>query len=350
MRALTRHFFQEFFRLSFLDDAGEEAFTRVLIGVLAAFIAVGLWLPRIVSMKYAGGFATQDAYLRVVLADQLLMLVLPMFIVAFAMALVVQSLFPDELDYRVLMALPIERRTIFASKLTALFLYASLFVFTTNVAFGVPFAMVSRSAWAPHAWPLRAACQVAAGLCASSFTVAAVVALQGLIVVFSPRVWLRQASIATQTAIVCGLVVLFPVALRFAASFDALPHASPATAWLPPVWFVGVEELLMGNVRSPFPQLAGFAAAGTASLALLTAVCYAIVYRRFDQVIVQNESTARPRRPVSGRTGPFSRSPEHEAVAAFAGATLRRLLSSCPSASRPSDCRSRSSFSRRDRA
>ena len=40
--ALTRHFFQDFFRLSFLDDAGEESFRRVIIGLLAGFVALGL--------------------------------------------------------------------------------------------------------------------------------------------------------------------------------------------------------------------------------------------------------------------------------------------------------------------
>ena len=51
-RSLARHFFQGFFRLSFLDDAGEESFRRVIIGVLAGFLAFGLWLPRLFSQKY----------------------------------------------------------------------------------------------------------------------------------------------------------------------------------------------------------------------------------------------------------------------------------------------------------
>lgn len=346
MRALTRHFFQEFFRLSFLDDAGEESFRWALIGVLAGFIALGLWLPRIMAVKYGNGFADRGAYLQVAVADQLLMICLPMFIVAFAMALVVHSLFPDELDYRILMALPVERATVFGAKLTALFLYASLFIVTTNVAFGVPFSLVSMSSWAIYFWPVRAVAQVAVGILASMFATAAVIALQGIVIVLSPRMWLRNMSIVTQTMLVCTLVTLFPLGLRLAAAFDVSHPVPPVLMFAPPVWFVGLLQLLLGNFDPVNLRLAGFAAAGTAIVSIVTAVCYAVVYRRFDQVIVRAQSATRTptfalppsrcaRRRTSrasvGKHGVFKRetallrgTPEFAAVAKFAVATLRR--------------------------
>jgi hypothetical protein len=323
MNALTRHFFQDFFRLSFLDDAGEESFRRVILGVLAVFIALGIWLPRILAIKYRSGFANRAQYVQVVMADQLLMIFLPMFIVAFAVALVSHSLFPDETDYRILMALPLRRSTVFAAKLAALLLYASLFVVTTNVAFAVPFSLISMTSWATHDWTVRAAGLAAAGILASTFAIAAVISIQGLVIVLSPRMWLRNMSIATQTVLVCTLVILFPLGLRFAAGFEA-SRVRGAAMLVPAVWFLGVQEALLGN-RDPFYlRVAGWAVAGTALIAMVTAACYVTVYRRFDHVIVRAQSTTRTRAARNKRATRFRGTPEYEAVKAFASATLRR--------------------------
>ena len=95
---------QDFFRLSFLDDAGEESFRRMIIGLLAGFVGLGLWLPRLYMGKYAylSSEGSIERYRAMLLAEQLMVISLPMFIVAFAMALVCHSVFPDETDYRIL--------------------------------------------------------------------------------------------------------------------------------------------------------------------------------------------------------------------------------------------------------
>jgi hypothetical protein len=324
MKALTRHFFQEFFRLSFLDEEGEDSFRRAMIGILAGFAALGLWLPRIMAARYAGGFTTREAYLRVALADQLLIICLSMFIVGFAMALVVHSLFPDELDYRILMPLPVERSTIFSAKIAALVLYASLFIVTTSVAFGVPLALVSRSDWTRHYWPVRALSHVAVCVLGSLFAVALVIGVQGLVTLCSPRHWLRRTTVATQTMLVCALITAFPLALRSAAGFDASNARAGVVPVAPPVWFLGIGEVFMGNREVGFVNLAAMAVAATATLWAVTAACYAIVYRRFDQVIVRTHSTSRLR-PHGRRSTPwFAGPPAHSAVASFSEVTLRR--------------------------
>ena len=77
---LTRHFFQGFFRLSFLDDAGEESFKRAIAGALAGVVAFGLFLSRLYIRKYAG--LSADLYHVMLPADQLLMISVSMFTVA----------------------------------------------------------------------------------------------------------------------------------------------------------------------------------------------------------------------------------------------------------------------------
>ena len=57
-----------------------------------------------------------------------------MWIVAAAVGLVGQSLFPDQTDFRILMAEPLSRLTIFGSKLASLLLFVGLFVVNAAMA------------------------------------------------------------------------------------------------------------------------------------------------------------------------------------------------------------------------
>jgi hypothetical protein len=327
--SLARHFFQGFFRLSFLDDAGEESFRRVIIGILAGFVAFGLWLPRVFARKYSFLGSQPDAqrYMQALLADELLMLCLPMFIVAFAMTLVCHSLFPDEIDYRILTVLPITRGTIFFAKLMALAAFASIFILTTNVAINVPFAAISTSPWNRNYWPIRAALQTGVGVAASIFAAAAVVAIQGIVTVATARGALRRVSVVLQTGLVCGLVLLLPFLVRVPTQAAAL-HAHPAILYfVPPIWFLGLLETLLGS-RDPYLlRLAQLAIGGTAATVVIAAGCYLIVYRRFDRVILRSEKRGREsffssRQKKNSR--PLFFSPEYAAVGAFTTATLRR--------------------------
>jgi hypothetical protein len=329
--ALAKHFFQGFFRLSFLDDAGEESFRRVIFGLLAGFIAVGLWLPRLFSRKYFYLSAHGDAaaYAQALLADQLLMLCLPMFIVAFAMALVCHSLFPDETDYRILMPLPISRAVIFAAKLLALAAFASIFIVSTTLSIAIPFAAVSTGCLNPHYWPVRALALVGGGILASIFAACGIVGVQGVVSVATPRRALRSVSVVLQTSMVTSLVLLLPIIARIPANAARL-HATPW--WLslvPPAWFLGFEEVLLGSRDPQFLHLATIAIFGTAAVALIAIGCYLVVYRRFDRLILRTE----PRRQGeadfltrSAEMAPstFSVRPEYTAVSAFTTATLRR--------------------------
>jgi hypothetical protein len=324
-RLLVRLFFQDFFRLSFLDDAGEESFRRVIIGLLGGFIAIGLWLPRMYMAKYAAvAQGSPETYRAILVADQLVMIGLPMFIVAFAVALVCHSLFPDETDYRILMVLPVDRFAIFSAKVAALFFFAAIFIVTTNVAMGVPFSALSGGAMATHHWPVRAVIQVVAGVAGSIFAVAAVVAVQGMVVVLTPRAWLRSVSVATQTALVCVLVLLLPAVLRLPSLAPQLHARSVALCFAPPVWFVGLQEVLLGNREPYFVRLAGLAALALSAVFAVAAACYVVVYRRFDRVILRNQSKGDRGVGRSRPTWLRRLQPETQAVYGFTVTTLRR--------------------------
>src|SRR5262245_55823969 len=199
---LSRHFFGSFFRLSFLDDAGEESFKRAIAGILAGVIAFGLFLARVYASKYArlGAMPTPFEYRAMLLADQLLMICLVMLPVMLVMALVSHSVFPDESDFRILMPLPLSGRVIFAAKATPLCLFASVFVAAASFGIGMPFTLVSGGRWAERTWVHRAVVQAITGALAAVFAIVAVIAVHGVIVLLAPRSRLRQILVALQTA------------------------------------------------------------------------------------------------------------------------------------------------------
>ncbi len=132
---LTRHFFTSLFDFGFLSDAGAESLKRALLGCLAGAFAIGLLLTRVFMAKYGAlSSAPAEVYERAVVADHAFLIAVPMWIVAAAVGLVGHSLFPDQTDFRVLMAEPLSRLTIFASKLASLLLFVFLFIAGTHVA------------------------------------------------------------------------------------------------------------------------------------------------------------------------------------------------------------------------
>ena len=105
---LTRHFFREFFYLRFLTDTGADSIKRAIIGVVSGLLALSILFPQFVVGRYAT-MRTVVEYRRALLSDQLFTICVAMLILGLVAALVCQSLFPDETDYRILTPLPVTR-------------------------------------------------------------------------------------------------------------------------------------------------------------------------------------------------------------------------------------------------
>ncbi|HXD73299.1 MAG TPA: hypothetical protein VN628_06170, partial [Vicinamibacterales bacterium] len=84
-RLLTRHFFGALFDLGFLTREGADGFIRVVIGIVAVIITLGLWLTRMYTIVYAlpGGVADPAPYVSAVDANTMTAIGLPMWIAAF---------------------------------------------------------------------------------------------------------------------------------------------------------------------------------------------------------------------------------------------------------------------------
>jgi hypothetical protein len=322
---LTRHFFTSLFDFGFLSDDGAESLKRALLGSLAVAVAIGLLLTRVFMKKYAMLSAgSPDDYARAVLADHAFLIAVPMWFVAGAVALVGHSLFPDETDFRILMAEPLSRLTIFASKLASLLLFVGMFVAATHLAL-LPLAALTLIGAMKTGLLLGAAAAFAvSSLNASIFAALAVVAVHGLLILVVPRARLLAFSGAVRSVLIGMLVLALPLIARLPATADAFASDAWWLIWIPPAWFVGLERWLMGDGR--YAALAAEAAVGTVLAAVMSVVSYVLLYRRFDRVTLQPPSRRSGRGWSRSLDRWVGRAPVHHAIRRFVSITIRRSV------------------------
>jgi hypothetical protein len=328
-RHLARHFFTGLFDLGFLSDTGAESFTRMVLGCCVVLFSFGLLITRIFTAAHTP-LPGPDAFRLALLANHAFLIAVPMWIVSFVTVLVGHSLFPDETDYRVLMALPVPRHLIFGAKLLALAMFTALFILSAHVALLPLSLLMSSGMFVGVPWPAQVAAYLAASLLASGFSVMAVAAVQGLLILTAPRGRPLALSAALRSAMLCVLVIALPLVLRLPGQADAFAAGSRWLYAAPPIWFLGVERWLLGDVSRAFViPLTAIAGAAVASAAALAIGSYAYLYRRFDRVLVHPvPAGARADRRVAWtRPGRRVRSrPVFAAVRTFTLLTLRRSV------------------------
>jgi hypothetical protein len=326
---LIRHFLSGLFDFGIFSEAGIASFKRWLLGVATVFICIGLLLVRVYLERYVSlaDAETGDAYRRAVLADHAFLIAVPMWIVAVVTVLIGHALFPDETDFRVLMAMPLTRRVIFLAKLGALGLFSGGFAVAAHVALAPLLILTSLSAWAEETFLAFIGAYLAASFLASAFAILAVVALHGLILVALPRAMVLPASATLRSVLLCGLVLAVPAVLRLPGwGLDIVSGA----AWLgfvPPVWFLGIERWLTGDAPPPLLRLAAIGTSSVAAAGVVAAASYTLVYRRFDRIVLHGAQTsALPARVRARRMPRDLRRPGFVAVRTFIGITLRRSV------------------------
>ena len=327
MKALVRHFFHGLFDFGVLSEAGSDAFQRVLMGIVAAILTFGLLLARILASAASRPEAAELAPLPHRAAFETFVIGFPMLIVAFTTLLVSQSLFPDETDYRVLLVLPVSRRVVFLSKLAALALFAGIFIVAAHAAMLPLFAMISGGRQVRESFVIRLTAHMAASLSGSALVVVALIAINGAVLVMLPRSRLRAASTTVRSAMLCAMVLCIPLAAKLPAVAPLLAAESRSLYLVPPVWFLGVHELLLGHGSPYFTRLAAVAAVASAASLAVAAGAYLFLYHRFDRIMM---------RPASASVGSrwwnvplFERVSRHANVAAI-GSFIRMTLARSP--------------------
>ena len=322
---LTRHFFTSLFEFGFLSADGAESLKRALLGSLAVAIAIGLLLTRMFMVKYATLSAgPPDAYERAVVADHAFLMAVPMWLVAGAIGLVGHSLFPDQTDFRVLMAEPLSRLTIFSSKLVSLLLFGGLFVAGSHLAL-LPLAALTMVGAIKTGSILTTAMAFAfASVIGSLFAALAIVAVHGLLVLLAPRARLLAFSGAVRSFLIGALVLSLPLIARLPGTAGAFSSNAWWLPWAPPAWFVGLERWLIGDASRA--ALAAGAVIATGVVLIVSVGSYVLLYRRFDRVTVQ--SATGQNGGAWGRSLRRSnrRAPVRHAIGRFAAITIRRSV------------------------
>jgi hypothetical protein len=322
---LARHFFASLFDAGVLSDEGADSLKRVLLGGLSLAIAGGLLLVRVFMAKYgalSGG--PPEAYLREVIADHAFLMAVSMWIVAAAMALAGPSLFPDETDFRILMAQPLARAEVFAAKLAALLAFGGLFVVGSHVGLLPLAALTLIGAAQTGSFLLAALAFVVSSVVASVCAAVGIVAVHGLAVLLGSRRRLLAFSGAVRVVLIGGLVLVLPLVTRLPATADAFAGGAWWVSWTPPAWFAGLERWLLGEAGRDWLAVRAIVATGAAiTIAVGT---YVRLYRRFDRVTYQAAAATR----ASSRDRCYRAwrraAPVGGAVRRFVSVTLRRSV------------------------
>ena len=208
--------------------------------------------------------------------------------VGFVTVLVWDKLFPDRRDAIVLGSLPIRPRTIVFARLAALVAVVAGFAIVVNLPGTVLFSLVAGGYLPLEAFLRYPVAHFVATVSAGLLVFLALAALQACIALALPERLLRRVSMLAQLLFVIVLIewlVFSPgllvrlAAIDPAATSEALAAAdnpyrfvgltsSRAGIWLPPVWFLGIYEVIWGFDPEAFRHLAAAGLPGARGHAL----------------------------------------------------------------------------------
>ena len=283
-RRLARSFFTRFFENDLLSpEADYRATLSQALGLLAS---PGLFIPLLLLpllMMDSNAARSWPIKLIFVFLSALVMGVLSV--------LEWDALMLDHRDQAVLAALPVRPRTIFGAKFWALAQFMLIFSVDVNagsILLLPPLEMVEKQngGWLQL---LRYAGAHAAGtIGASAFIFLFVVAVQATLMnVFRPR-WFRRVSTGVQ---VVSILALLAALFFFPAVFQQMPAWKQENSALfrlfPPVWYVGLCEVLQGTADAQFQAVTrtGIYALGAAGAWAVLA--YTIAYGRFTRASLE---------------------------------------------------------------
>lgn len=231
-RVLFRHFFHQL--LTGNDTGGSEtSLVRALAIIAAPMLMAAFWI-----VTLARGLLPWPAA-----GIHFLFVFYSFCSMGCVTALCWERLFPERLDFLVLLPMPLRGRSIFAAKLCAVGAFLSLFLLAANV-----FGTLLLPALAGLQMVLRAmAAHAAAVFAAGMASALAVLAFESLVVALLPDRWVRYVVPCLQALLVASFLGLF---LRVNTVMDALPSllsGGRLAQWSPPLWFLCLYEVRVGG-------------------------------------------------------------------------------------------------------
>ena len=284
---LLRHFFARFFDSEFLSSP--EQTKTVAGGVAAILISLGILLTQAYYHKYLvlGELDDPAPFLRSERADVLFIVSLTMALIGIFTTLQWPALFPSLRDYLALAGLPVRMRDVFIAKFTALAVFAVLTIAATTGLPSIVLPAVMSNGWDPQPVRQLPAIFLASSL-AGGFVFLFLVAVQGLLLNVIPVRHFPQVSLWMQgillTLFLCALPLVFSVP-------NLQSHMNERPTWAtyaPPLWFLGLDQAMVGNRENFFRGLTELSVAGVGSVAVAAVLTYLWSYRRHRRRILES--------------------------------------------------------------
>lgn len=275
LRLLTRHFFRRFLENDLVSPNGDSH--AGLSYVIGGLVSPGLLLASTYVFKYSMWRPEwEDVALRIP-GDAMLFVALSMIATGLAATVTWDAFFLESRDYQILGVLPIAPWEVKAAKLASLGAFIGVLVVALGIVptLLVPALMMQGLSFregAAHFLPLTMA-QGAAVALSGAWTVLAVVSLRALLSVCLPRALFRLASPFVQAALTLVFLSWFMWMPATLSVTRALIQQGAIGIWMPPAWFLGLHQWIIGR---PDPIHRELAVAGLKATLLLLVIVVAV--------------------------------------------------------------------------
>ncbi|HZU26510.1 MAG TPA: hypothetical protein VFA04_13375 [Bryobacteraceae bacterium] len=326
-RTLVRLFAYRFFDNEIISLRGDVS---ALLGQFAALLlALSFVLVLMIVPKYTNAAARlTPAQIRAAgWMDEEFLISISMTVIAVFTLLLWDALFPDRRDCLILGAMPVRVRTLFRAKIAALTGALLLAAGAVNcfTGFAHPFLILPG-----HAGFVAAVRHLAAWwlvmLASAVFVFLLLLDIQGMAIHLLPHaLFLRWSSIIQCLAFFGALTLCFLMPPLATPQALADPRNAMWYAVLPPYWFLGLFQTLVGASNPALHALAVRAVTGVTVAAALAIIVYALAYsRQMRRTVEQSGIVSRDYSRAGGGLRVLGRGQLQRGLLAFIGQTLAR--------------------------
>jgi hypothetical protein len=278
---LWAHFFKRFLHNDLIAPEGETQIT--LVHILSVLTVPGFLFAYWFFQKYLAHLGSTPRTVReeTIVEDQALLIAFSMLLIGFLAILEWDALLPEPRDFAVLTPLPIRRTTLLGAKVTALLLFLGFFTVAINLFSTLVFPLATVEPGASLGVVLwHIATHVVSLGAASAFVFFSCVTVHGFLLNISGRSLFGRVARTVQLLLLFLFVQVLFLLPRLPAVIETLRQGGSFGALLPPVWYMGLYQTLLGNQDPYFRSLAR-----TGSIALILSligllIVYVATFRR----------------------------------------------------------------------
>jgi len=297
----------------------------VLIAAFSLFLPwfQVLLAPLRAKYAYLSALSDPEPYREAVRADELWLITLMMSAIGLLTAIKWQSVFPDLRDNRSLATLPMRAYQIFLAKLLALLIVATAVIPTLNFLPSVLFPALSESRWSVNLFlGRRVLVHAATCMAGSYFFFFALIAFEGILLLTLRPLFSNIAGYV-QGILVSSMLVLVVGSFAIEPTITNTALHPSWARWLPPIWFLGLYQNMLGDPDPQMQVLAHWALIALLTSIFLTIITYFFAYQRHLTNVEQGARKKTKRRPKEFSLLYFFVSkPRQAAVICFMSRTL----------------------------